>query len=244
MKKTIFAFLVVAGMSMNAFAQKNKIQIETEYGNITLMLYDNTPLNTNNMVKLAGEHFYDSTLFHRCIPQFVIQGGDPDSKHAQPGQMLGDGGLKYTVPAEINDADFHKRGAVAVARDNTPDKSGSACQFYIVVGKTFTDDDLDKMTKRSGRTYTPEQRNIYKTIGGTPHLDGNYTVFGEVTEGMDVVDKIANEPRDAHDRPNKDIHLLTVSLVEEKKKTFLETSKDKFNKLFKKKNKKEDKEDK
>jgi peptidyl-prolyl cis-trans isomerase B (cyclophilin B) len=170
------------------------------------------------MVKLAKEHFYDSTIFHRCIPQFVIQGGDPETKHATPGQMLGNGELGYRVPAEINDTDYHKRGAVGVARDNTPDKSGSACQFYIVVGKKFTDEDLDKMSRRNGRTYTREQRDMYKLVGGTPHLDGGYTVFGEVIEGMDIVDKIANEPRDKNDRPNKDIRMLKVRVVKKKKK--------------------------
>ena len=131
------------------------------------MLYDNTPLNTNNMVKLAKEHYYDSTIFHRCIPQFVIQGGDSTSKHAKPGDMLGEGGLGYTVPAEINDTDYHKRGALGVARDNTPDKSGSACQFYIVVGKKFTDDELDKLSKRSGRQYSAAQREVYKAVRRT-----------------------------------------------------------------------------
>lgn len=204
-------------LTFNSFAQKNKVKIETEYGTIVLMLYDNTPLNTNNMVKMANEHFYDSTLFHRCIPQFMIQGGDPESKQAKPGQMLGNGGLGTTIPAEINETNYHKRGALGVARDQTPDKSGSACQFYIVVGKVFTDADLDNMSKRTGRTYTPEQREMYKTQGGTPHLDGNYTVFGEVVEGMEIVDKIATEARDANDRPNKDIRMLTVRVVEDKK---------------------------
>jgi len=217
MKKLLLLFTLFF-VAVSSFAQKNKIAIETEYGKIVIMLYDNTPLNTNNMVKLAKEHYYDSTIFHRCIPQFVIQGGDSTSKHAKPGQMLGEGGLGYTVPAEINDTDYHKRGAVGVARDNTPDKSGSACQFYIVVGKKFTDDDLDKLSKRNGRKYTTEQREVYKTQGGTPHLDGNYTVFGEVIEGMDIVDKIANEPRDSHDRPNKDIRMLKVRVVKKKKK--------------------------
>ena len=207
----------VAAISQSAHAQKNKVKIETEYGVITLMLYDNTPLNTGNMVKMANEHFYDSTLFHRCIPQFMIQGGDPDSKQAKPGQTLGNGGLGTTVPAEINEVYYHKRGALGVARDQTPDKSGSACQFYIVSGKTFTDAELDNMSKRTSRTYTPEQREMYKTQGGTPHLDGNYTVFGEVLEGMDIVDKIATEPRDANDRPNKDIRMISVRVVEEKK---------------------------
>lgn len=217
--KKILLSLAVLLVVLQSYAQKNKIRIETEYGNIVIMLYDNTPLNTNNMVKLAKEHYYDSTLFHRCIPQFVIQGGDSTSKHAKPGQMLGEGGLGYTVPAEINNENFHKRGALGVARDQTPDKSGSACQFYIVVGKTFTDGDLDGMTKRTGRNYTAAQREAYKTIGGTPHLDGNYTVFGEVIEGMDVVDKIANAERDGHDRPKKDIRMLKVRLI--KKRRFL-----------------------
>jgi peptidyl-prolyl cis-trans isomerase B (cyclophilin B) len=204
-------------LTFNSFAQKNKVKIETEYGSIVLMLYDNTPLNTNNMVKMANEHFYDSTLFHRCIPQFMIQGGDPESKQAKPGQMLGNGGLGTTIPAEINETNYHKRGALGVARDQTPDKSGSPCQFYIVVGKVFTDAELDNMSKRTGRNYTPEQREMYKTQGGTPHLDGNYTVFGEVVEGMEIVDKIATEARDANDRPNKDIRMITVRVVEDKK---------------------------
>ncbi len=209
------AFLIVT----TALAQKHKIKIETEYGNIILKLYDNTPLNTENMVKQAKDHLYDSTLFHRVIPAFMIQGGDPDSKNAKPGQMLGGGGLKYTIPAEINDVDYHKRGALGVARDNNPEKAGSACQFYIVVGKKFTDDELNNLEQRSGRKYTPDQREVYKTIGGTPHLDGGYTVFGEVLEGMDVVDKIALEPRDPHDRPNQDIRMKVT--VMKKKKKFL-----------------------
>jgi len=216
MKQVLLLAATCTMLAGSAFAQKHKVRIETEYGSILVMLYDNTPLNTANMVKLANEHFYDSTLFHRCIPQFVIQGGDPESKNARPGQTLGNGGLGTTIPAEINDNYYHKRGALGVARDQTPDKSGSACQFYIVVGKTFTDADLDNMSKRTGRTYSPEQREMYKNTGGTPHLDGNYTVFGEVLEGMEVVDKIANEPRDANDRPNKDIKMLSVRVEEEK----------------------------
>jgi cyclophilin family peptidyl-prolyl cis-trans isomerase len=216
--KKIFISSIVILIACSAFAQKNKIKIETDSGTITVMLYDNTPLNTDNMVKLAKEHYYDSTLFHRCIPQFVIQGGDPQSKQAKPGQMLGNGELGYKVPAEINDTDYHKRGALGVARDNTPDKSGSACQFYIVVGKKCTDEELDNISKHSNRPYTPEQREVYKTIGGTPHLDGGYTVFGEVIEGMDVVDKIANAPRDMHDRPKTDIHMITVRVMKKKKR--------------------------
>lgn len=216
MKKGTLLLTTVIAISISAHAQKNKVKIETEYGNIVLMLYDNTPLNTNNMVKMAREHFYDSTLFHRCIPQFMIQGGDPESKQAKPGQALGNGGLGTTIPAEINDVAYHKRGAVGVARDQTPDKSGSSCQFYLVSGKQFTDAEIDNMSKRTGRNYTPAQREMYKTQGGTPHLDGNYTVFGEVIEGMDVVDKIAAEPRDSNDRPNKDIRMLSVRVISDK----------------------------
>jgi cyclophilin family peptidyl-prolyl cis-trans isomerase len=219
MKKILLTVAAITLTIGSTFAQKHKVKITTEYGDILVMLYDNTPQNTTNMVRLAKEHFYDSTLFHRCIPKFVIQGGDPDSKHAKPGQQLGNGGLVYTIPAEINDKNYHKRGALGVARDNTPDKAGSATQFYIVVGKRYTDEELDKMTARTGRKYSKEQRDIYKLEGGTPHLDGNYTVFGEVVEGMDIVDKIANEPRDANDRPNKDI-AMKVRLVKHKKFLF------------------------
>ena len=195
---------------MPVFAQTNKIEIKTDSGRIVVMLYDNTPKNSENMLKNARAHAYDSTLFHRVIPGFMIQGGDPDSKHAKPGMALGSGGLGFTIPAEINDSDFHKRGALAVARTNTPDKSGSASQFYIVVGKKCTDAELDNVSKQTGRKYSDAQREIYKTIGGTPHLDGGYTVFGEVLEGMDVVDKIANVPRSRGDRPNGDIRMLSV----------------------------------
>ncbi len=218
MKKGLLTLIAVSALTLSCFAQKNKLKIETNYGTITVMLYDNTPLNTANMVKLAKEHYYDSTLFHRCIPKFVIQGGDPKSKTAKPGEMLGNGELGYRVPAEINDADFHKRGALGVARDNAPDKSGSACQFYIVVGKPCTDAELDKVTAQTKHIFTPEQREIYKTTGGTPHLDGNYTIFGEVTDGMDVVDKIANTARDQSDRPKEDVRMISVRLVKKKKK--------------------------
>jgi peptidyl-prolyl cis-trans isomerase B (cyclophilin B) len=216
--KKILSVTAAVAIGLAATAQTNKVKIETEYGNIIVMLYDQTPQNSGNMVKLAKEHGYDSTLFHRCIPQFMIQGGDPDSKHAQPGQMLGGGGLNYRVPAEINDSLFHKKGALAVARDNNPDKSGSASQFYIVVGKTYTDAELDNIEKRTGKKYTAAQRETYKTTGGTPHLDGNYTVFGEVLEGQDIVDKICIEPRDQYDRPKKDIRIISLSVMKKKRR--------------------------
>jgi cyclophilin family peptidyl-prolyl cis-trans isomerase len=218
MKKPIL-FVTVLFIAATSFAQKHKVKIETDYGDIVVMLYDNTPLNTANMLKVAKEHGYDSTLFHRVIPQFMIQGGDPDSKNAMSGQMLGNGGLKYTVPAEFNDIAYHKRGALAVARDNNPSKAGSASQFYIVVGKKYTDEELDRVSAQTSHKYTTEQRETYKTIGGTPQLDGNYTVFGEVIKGMEVVDKIVAEPRDRNDRPLKDMRMNKVHEV--KKKRFL-----------------------
>jgi cyclophilin family peptidyl-prolyl cis-trans isomerase len=218
MKKKLLGFIAIIALSVSSYAQKTKVKIETEYGDIVVMLYDNTPLNTANMIKLANEHGYDGTLFHRVITEFMIQGGDPDSKNAKPGQMLGNGGLTYTVPAEINDVYYHKRGALGVARDGNPTKAGSASQFYLVVGKKSTDEQLDMMAQKTGRKFTAEQREAYKTIGGTPFLDGNYTVFGEVIKGMDIVDKISMEPRDAHDRPNKDIHIISLKVMKKKKK--------------------------
>lgn len=220
--KKLFATLVGICLVTGVFAQnlyKDKVVIETEYGKIVMALYNNTPKHRDNMIKLVKEKFFDSTLFHRVIPNFVIQGGDPDSKKATAGQALGEGDVGYKVPAEINITDFHQRGAVGMARDNNPEKASSGCQFYIVVGKKYTDEELNTISERTGRKFTPMQRNIYKTQGGTPHLDGNYTVFGIVEDGMDVVDKIAAEARDSKDRPNKDIPMLKVKM--KKKKSFL-----------------------
>jgi len=215
MKKILLSF-VASLFVVVAFAQTNKVVIETDSGKIVLALYDNTPLHRDNMIKLVKEKFFDSTLFHRIIPTFVIQGGDPKSKNAQPGQMLGEGELGYRVPAEINDSAFHQRGALGMARDNNPEKASSACQFYIVVGKKYTDGELDMIAQRTGRQFTPAQREIYKTQGGTPSLDGNYTVYGIVLEGMDVVDKIVNMPRNQMDRPNTDIAMRRVYMMGDK----------------------------
>jgi peptidyl-prolyl cis-trans isomerase B (cyclophilin B) len=222
MKKLFASVLsLLVAFTLSASAQsvnKNKVVIETEYGKIVLALYENTPKHTSNMLKLAKEKFYDSTLFHRVIPNFVIQGGDPLSKKATARQPLGEGDNGYRVPAEINELNFHQRGAVGMARDGNPEKASSGCQFYIVTGKTYTDEELDRITAGTKRVFTPAQRAIYKTKGGTPHLDGGYTVYGIVEEGMDVVDKISAEPRDQRDRPNKDIKMIKVRV---KKKKFL-----------------------
>ena len=142
----------------------------------------------------------------------MIQGGDPDSKRAVAGQMLGEGGPTYTIPAEFNKLYIHKKGVIAAARDNNPTKASSGSQFYIVQGKKYTDGQLDGMEKRNGMQYTPEQRELYKTIGGTPFLDQNYTVFGEVVEGIEMVDAIAGVPTAVGDRPTSDVR-MTVKLL-------------------------------
>lgn len=216
MKKTILSLFLLFSVTI-AFAQKYRAIITTTYGRIELVLYDNTPKHRDNFVKLAKEHFYDSTLFHRVIPAFMIQGGDPNSKTAPKGAPLGEGDVGYRVPAEIRDENIHKRGVLAAARDNNPDKSSSGCQFYITVGKKYTDAELDNIAKRTGKKYTPEQKALYRTIGGTPHLDGNYTVYGEVTKGMDIVDKIVNQPRNGMDRPDTNQEILKLRV----KKKFL-----------------------
>jgi peptidyl-prolyl cis-trans isomerase B (cyclophilin B) len=181
--------------------------ITTKFGTIKVRLYNETPQHRDNYVKLAQEHFFDSLLFHRIIKGFMIQGGDPDSKHAKPGQMLGSGGLSYTIPAEIQPNLFHKCGVIAAARDNNPQKASSSCQFYIAVGKVYTDAQLNQIEQQTGKKFTDDQRKAYTTIGGIPHLDGDYTVFGEVYEGMDVVDSIINQKTGANDRPLVDIRM-------------------------------------
>jgi len=191
------------------------VLIETNAGNIKLKLYDETPLHKENFIKIIKDGILDSTLFHRVIPEFMIQGGDPQSKNAVPGQRLGMGGLDYRVPAEFDKNIIHKKGALAAARDGNPQKASSSTQFYIVVGKTYTDSELNILGSRTGNSWTEEQKEIYKTVGGTPMLDMQYTVFGETVEGQDIVDKIVLAPRDAYDRPTTDIRMLKVTIIEE-----------------------------
>lgn len=185
-----------------------RVLINTNMGDIIVHLYNETPLHKENFLKLVKQGFYDSLLFHRIIPEFMIQGGDPLSKHAAPGAMLGMGGDDMArIPAEFNENLIHKKGALAAARDNNPEKASSACQFYLVQGKKLTDKELDMMEKRSGIKYTNEQRKIYKEFGGTPFLDMNYTVFGEVEKGLEVIDKINEAQRDGNNRPLEDIRM-------------------------------------
>lgn len=238
------------------------VLISTEFGDMKVKLYNETPKSRDNFIKLAQDGFYDSLLFHRVIKSFMIQGGDPESKNAAPGVMLGNGDIGYTIPAEFNDAFYHKKGALCAARTENPEKAGSACQFYIVQGKTHTDEELDqqeqginngarmqtafqqiindpvnaslketfvRLQQNNQRDslntlikttvqpminaivkpfkYTAEQRQVYKTVGGTPQLDQGYTVFGEVVEGLDVIDKIAAVQTGQADRPLKDVRM-------------------------------------
>jgi len=185
-----------------------RVKIRTDMGTIIVRLYDETPLHRDNFIHLVQNGFYDSLLFHRVIPEFMIQGGDPGSKHAEPNAMLGSGGGDMErIPAEFRPNLFHKRGALAAARDGNPQKASSACQFYLVQGKKLTDGDIQNY-ERMGRVFTEQEKKIYMEQGGTPFLDQNYTVFGEIESGMEVVDKIAASARNPQDRPNKDVRMF------------------------------------
>ena len=191
-----------------------QILIQTSMGDIQIALYNETPQHRDNFIKLVKESYYDGVLFHRIIKGFMIQTGDPDSKTAKKGQRLGMGGPSYRIPAEFVPTLYHKRGAVAAARDNNPAKASSGSQFYIVDGDVFSADKLNMIAQRTGKTFTAEQQHIYTTIGGAPFLDGDYTVFGEVVTGMEVVDKIAAQEKDGNDRPLEDIKIISAKVIE------------------------------
>ena len=184
-----------------------RVKVTTDSGVMIIRLYDKTPLHRDNFIKLANAHFFDSLLFHRVISEFMIQGGDPQSKYAQSGQMLGNGDVGYTIPAEFDTSLYHKKGALAAARTNNPAKASSGCQFYIVQGRKWTDAELNNLEIQSGIKYPVAQRNIYKTQGGTAQLDMAYTVFGEVESGLEVIDKIASVQKGMADRPIGDVHM-------------------------------------
>lgn len=187
-------------------------RIETSMGDIKVKLYPETPLHTENFAKLAEEGFYDSTLFHRVIQNFMIQGGDPDSKGAAPGRMLGGGGPGYTIPAEIGAP--HLSGTLAAARTNNPEKASSGSQFYIVTGTRQFDTSLDQIERIKGIKYNETQRRLYKEKGGRPDLDQEYTVFGEVIEGMDVVQAISQVDTGPGDRPAQDVVIESITIVD------------------------------
>ena len=225
MKKTLITCLVF--LSLNAFAAKPKhqfVRISTEKGTCVVLLYNQTPLHRDNFVKITQEGKLSETLFHRVIKSFMIQGGDPDSKTAKPGQALGDGDWGYTVPAEFRDSLFHKKGVIAAARDDIPSKASSACQFYLAQGKVFTDEQLDLLEQNRLKRKIPTwQREVYKTLGGIPHLDQNYTVFGEVVQGIEMIDTIAAVKTGAADRPVDDVR-MTVTVLKKKEAKKLEKS--------------------
>ena len=245
------------------------LKIETSMGDIKVKLYNETPKHRDNFIKLAKDGTYNGTLFHRVIKDFMVQAGDPESKNAPKGKMLGSGDVGYTVPAEfVYPKYFHKKGALSAARQGdevNPKKESSGCQFYIVTGKVFNDSTLLNMEQQKNQNkvteafnalaqkhmkeiykmrkandqdglyalqdtlfiqaeaeaakqpdfhFTPEQIKAYTTVGGTPHLDGEYTVFGEVVEGMDIVDKIQQVKTDRSDRPEEDVKIINVSVIE------------------------------
>jgi len=194
------------------------VEMVTNMGTLKIKLYDNTPQHRDNFIKLVEQGFYDSVLFHRIIPSFMIQGGDPDSKGAPAGKMLGMGGPGYTVPAEFVDSNLHVKGALAAARmgdQMNPTKASSGSQFYIVQGQSLSDGMLDQIEGMKKIKYTPEQRSLYKEKGGTPFLDRDYTVFGELVEGFDVLDKISAVARDRGDRPNEDVMIIKATLIKQ-----------------------------
>ena len=190
-----------------------RVKITTDSGILIVKLYDSTPLHRDNFLKLVKEGFYDSLMFHRVIAGFMIQGGDPLSKHAVAGEMLGNGGGDMQrIPAEFKKSLIHKKGALAAARDGNPQKASSACQFYLVDGKQYSDAELNNLEMGKGIKYTADQRNMYKTVGGVPFLDQDYTVFGEVESGMEVIGKIANVQKDGNNRPMGDIR-MSIEIV-------------------------------
>ena len=213
--------------SLTSVAQTSTTEVlfETTEGNIRMALYDETPLHRDNFLKLVKMHVYDSLLFHRVIKDFMIQSGDINSKNAKPGQRLGTGDFDYTQEPEFRLPQIiHRRGSVAMARepDNVnPEMRSSACQFYIVWGKMFNDQMIEKVQERldtmtNGRVkLTPEMIEVYKTVGGTPHLDGQYTVFGEVKEGLDVVERIQKTETDKYNRPLQDFRILRATVTKD-----------------------------
>lgn len=195
-----------------------QVVLYTNKGNIRLKLYDDTPLHRENFLKLVRSRYYDGILFHRVIEKFMIQAGDPNSKHANDTAKLGNGGPGYTVPSEIKSIHFHKKGVLAAARTGdqvNPERASSGSQFYIVQGRVFTDSGLDSVEtyRLNGRKIPAHHREVYKAIGGAPHLDQSYTIFGEVLAGLDIVDSIAAAKTSRADRPLKNLIIKKARLI-------------------------------
>lgn len=217
-------FLLLGFNAGNAHSQQTSAQkatiatIRTNQGKMRALLFEQTPLHKANFIKLSKSKFYNGLLFHRVISGFMIQGGDPKSRTAKAEESLGGSDNGYKVPAEIVPELFHQKGALAAARDGNPKKESSGCQFYIVQGKTLSDNELNQLVARSVRKPSQEQREVYKKSGGSPHLDGAYTVFGQVIDGLSVIDKIAQQPTDQRDRPKKDIRMkISIRTMSKKK---------------------------
>lgn len=223
MKKFFFLLLCCSFLSVYAAKPKHQyVKITTSKGECIIRLYNETPLHRDNFIKLAKQKYYDGVLFHRVIKDFMIQGGDPNSRNAHPDSALGNGGLDYTIPAEFKDSLFHKKGVLAAARDNNPEKASSSTQFYLVQGKVFTDSSLNVVEEKRLKFKLPTwQREVYKTIGGTPHLDRNYTVYGEVVKGLEMVDAIAAVATGKADRPKEDVK-MTVAVLKKREVRKLE----------------------
>lgn len=227
MKRLLVSAIALCFASTQLWAQTSttEVLLETTKGNIRIALYDETPLHRDNFLKLTKMGSYDSLLFHRVIKDFMIQSGDIFSKHAQPGELLGRGDYDYTIEPEFRlPKIFHRKGVVAAARegdDVNPEQRSSASQFYIVWGKTFDDQRLDYTQHKidsvtNGKVLlTPEMREVYKTVGGAPHLDGQYTVFGEISEGLEIVEKILQEETDKNYRPVEDIRILKATVTKD-----------------------------
>lgn len=267
--KTLFLLISVLLLAScsgkpTGFTKEQLVQVETTKGNIKLKLYNETPAHKDNFIKLVKTNYFRGLLFHRIIEDFMIQGGDPDSQKAKAGQALGNGGPGYTIKAEFNNSLYHKKGALAAAREGdqvNPEKRSSGSQFYIVQGKTFNKEELDEVEHRinnmskqaiffgiikrereksiaSGEepnmaaiqqlasietaekfdsigdySIPEDQRQVYMNLGGTPHLDQNYTVFGEVIEGLDIIDSIASVETDGKNRPIEDVRIISMKLV-------------------------------
>lgn len=209
----IFISLTVLGQNTN---KRKKVEIQTKYGTMVVELYNETPKHRDNFIKLAKEKFYDDLIFHRVIRNFMIQGGDPNSRNAAPNIQLGNGGPGYQIDAEILPKFIHKKGALSAARlgdQINPQKQSSGSQFYVVQGTIVSRQELMNFQQRSRLNYTEEQIKTYTTTGGTPHLDGAYTVFGEVIKGLEVIDKIAAQPTVPGDRPVENI-VMKVRIIE------------------------------
>ena len=223
MRHLFIVLALVLALSSCSTRKEYMVRMFTTAGVVDMKLYDETPAHRDNFVRLVKNHQYDSLLFHRVIKDFMIQGGDPASKNAVPGELLGEGDLGYTVEAELMpDLHYHRRGALAAARegdDVNPSKASSACQFYIVWGKVYTKEQLESYMEwykqRTGKelNVTPKQFEAYTTVGGTPHLDGGYTVFGEVVKGLEVIETIQNVKCDGNDRPLRDVRIIKMELI-------------------------------